>query len=74
MASPAWSKLRKEDEWLKEAMERSIRESNRTPEQFRAKASKLRAQAQETDIKGVHDACLTLAAHYEHAAAERLTA
>jgi hypothetical protein len=66
--------LRKEDQWLKGAMEKQLRESKQTPEQMRARASKLRAQAEQTDIKGIRDACLALAAHYEHAAAERLVA
>lgn len=55
-------------------MEKQLRESKQTPEQMRARASKLRAQAEQTDIKGIRDACLALAAHYEHAAAERLVA
>jgi hypothetical protein len=51
-----------------------LRESKRTPEQLRARARKLRAQAERTDIKGIRDASLALAAHYEQAAADRLVA
>lgn len=72
-ASP-WPKLNDEDHWLIGAVEKEIRESKRTPEELRAKARKLRAQAEQTDIKGVRDACQALAAHYEQAAADRLVA
>lgn len=72
MAAPPWPELNKDDQWLIGAMERRLRESKRAPEQLRARAAELRAQAEQTDIKGIRDASLALAAHYEHAAAERL--
>jgi hypothetical protein len=74
MATPAWPTLRKEDQWLTVAMEKEIRESKRSPGELRAKARRLRAQAEQTDIKGIRDASLALAAHYEQAAADRLVA
>jgi hypothetical protein len=66
--------LREEDQWLTKAMERRLRHSKRTPEQLRARAAELRSRAAQTDIKGIRDACLALAAYYEQAAADRLVA
>lgn len=74
MTAPPWPELNEEDQWLVGAMERRLRESKRTPAQLRARASELRAQAEQTDIKGIRDAALALAAQYEYAAAERLAA
>ena len=74
MATPGWPTLNEEDQWLTAAMEKRIRESNQTPEELRAQARELRAEAEQTDINGIRDACLTLAAHYEQAAADRLAA
>jgi hypothetical protein len=74
MAALSWPTLRKEDQWLTAAMEKEIRESKRSPEELRAKARRLRAQAEQTDIKGICDASLALAARYEQAAADRLVA
>lgn len=74
MAALSWPTLRKEDQWLTAAMEKEIRESKRSPEELRAKARRLRPQAEQTDIKGICDASLALAAHYEQAAADRLVA
>jgi hypothetical protein len=74
MTAPPWPELNEKDQWLIGAMEKQIRESKRSPEELRAKARRLRAEAEQTDIKGIREASLALAAHYEHAAAERLAA
>jgi hypothetical protein len=74
MTTPAWPKLRDEDQWLTGAMDECIRESKRTPEELRAKAQKLRAEAEQAEFKGIRDACLAMAARYEDAAVERLAA
>jgi hypothetical protein len=74
MAALSWPQLREEDQWLTDAMDRQLRESTQSPEEMRARACELRAQAEQTDIKGIRDACLALAAHYEQAAADRLVA
>jgi len=66
--------LHDEDQWLTSALEQQLRESNQTPEELRTQARELRAEAEKTDIKGIRDACLTLAAHYEQAATDRLAA
>jgi hypothetical protein len=74
MAAQSWPVLREEDQWLTGAMERRLRDSKQTPQQLRAQARKLRSKAEQTDIKGIRDAYLALAAHYEQAAADRLVA
>jgi len=74
MAAPPWPELNEEDQWLIGAMDKRIRESKRSPAELGARARRLRAEAEQADIKGIRDACLALAAHYEHAAAERLAA
>jgi hypothetical protein len=74
MKALTWPTLNPEDQWLAAAMEKRMRESTQTPEELRARARKLRAEAAETDIKGFRKACLTMAANYELVATERLTA
>lgn len=74
MATLSWPELREEDQWLTAAMERRLGNSKRTPEQLRARATELYAAAEQTDVKGIRDAALALAAHYEQAAADRLVA
>jgi hypothetical protein len=69
-----WPTLNPGDQWLTAAMEKAMWESNQTPAEMRAQARKLRAEAAEADIKGIREACLTLAANYEQVAAERLAA
>jgi len=66
--------LNPEDQWLTAALEKRMLESNQTAEALRAKARELRAEAAETDISGIREACLTMAANYEQVAAERLAA
>ncbi len=63
-----------EDRWLTEAMERRLRESSQSPEQLRSRASELRAEAEQSDVRGVRDAALALAERYEQTASERLSA
>jgi hypothetical protein len=74
MAALSWPTLNEEDQWLIGAMEQQLRESTQTPQELRTQARELRAEAEQTDIKGIRDACLALAAHYEQAAADRLAA
>jgi hypothetical protein len=74
MATRPWPVLHVEDQWLTSAMEQQLRESTQTPEELRAQAQELRAEAEQTDIKGIRDAALALASHYEQAAADRLAA
>jgi hypothetical protein len=69
-----WPALHEEDRWLTEAMERQLRESTQSSEELRARAGELRAQAERSELKGMHDAALALADRYEQAAAERLSA
>ncbi len=69
-----WPTLPDEDRWLTEAMERRLRESSQSPEQLRSRASELRAEAEQSDVRGVRDAALALAERYEQTASERLSA
>jgi hypothetical protein len=43
--------------------------TDQAPEELRARANELRAEAEATDIKGIRDAALALADRYEEAAA-----
>jgi hypothetical protein len=69
-----WPALLYEDRWLADAMERRIRESTQSAEQLRSRARDLRAEADQSDVKGIRDATLALAERYEQAAAVRLSA
>lgn len=66
--------LQNEDRWLTDAMERRLRDSTQSAEQLRARARDLRAEAEQTDAKGIRDATLALAERYEQAATVRLSA
>jgi hypothetical protein len=63
-----------EDRWLTEAMERQLRESTQSVQELRVRAGELRAQADQSELKGMRDAALALADRYEQAAAARLSA
>jgi hypothetical protein len=69
-----WPPLRDEDRWLAELMDRRLHESTRSPKALRSRARELRAQAEQSQIKGERDAALALADRYEQAAAARLSA
>ena len=66
--------LQDEDRWLADTMERRLRDSTQSAEQLRARARGLRAEAEQSDIKGIRDATLALAERYEQAATARLSA
>ena len=66
--------LHDEDRWLTDAMERRLRDSTQSTKQLRARARDLRAEAEQTDIKGIRDATLALAERYEQEATVRLSA
>ena len=74
MTRLTWPTVNPGDEWLTEALEKELLESNQTPAELRAEAARLRAQAAETDIKAYREADLMAAANYELVAAERLAA
>lgn len=73
MSTRPWPALRDEDHWLTAAMEKRLSAGTRSPDQMRARAHELRAQAGQSDIKGFCDAALALAERYEEGAA-RLSA
>ena len=72
VSTSPWPSLHDEDRWLLAAMDDQLRDSTHSPEQLQARARELRAQAEQSDIKGVRDASLALAGRYEDAAAARL--
>jgi uncharacterized protein YceH (UPF0502 family) len=67
-----WPPLPEEDRWAIELMEQLLEDGSQTPQELLARATKLRAEAAETDIRGVRDATLVLAERYEQAAGARL--
>ncbi|MBA3807078.1 MAG: hypothetical protein H0X28_01590 [Solirubrobacterales bacterium] len=69
-----WPALQDEDRWLVDAMESRLRDSTQSVEKLRARAQLLRAEAEQSDVKGIRDATLALAERYEQAASVRLSA
>jgi hypothetical protein len=72
--SVPWPEVDDGDRWAIELMEERLRETTRTPDELRARARELREQAAATEMKGVRDASLALAAGYEEAALARQAA
>jgi hypothetical protein len=68
-----WPELLEEDRWLAELMDRRLQETKQTPEELRARAHELRAEAEICEVKGMREAALALAERYEQAAATRLS-
>ncbi len=69
-----WPTLPEEDSWLTDVMESRLRDSTQSAEQLRARARDLRAEADQSEVKGIRDAALALAERYEQAATVRLSA
>jgi hypothetical protein len=67
-----WPELPEEYRWTVEVMKELLAESDQSPEGMRARARELREEAEASKIKGERDAALTLADHYEEAAAARV--
>lgn len=73
MTPRPWPTLNDEDQWLVDALERQITESDSTPDELRKRAGELRQQAADSDVNGTREASLALADRYEAAAASRLS-
>lgn len=69
-----WPTLDEDHQWLTAALEKDLLESNQTPEELRAEAQRVRAEAEQADVEVVREALLTLAANFESVAADRLAA
>ena len=69
-----WPKIAEEDQWLIELMEEQFEKTSLTPEQLRARAYVLYAQAAGDRVNGRHDALLALADRYELTATARAPA
>jgi hypothetical protein len=74
MTTLTWPTLNPEDQWLIDGLEKELLETNQTPEELRAEARRVRAEAEQTDIKAYREVSLMMAANYELLAAERLAA
>lgn len=70
----SWPTLDDDHQWLTAALEQEMLESNQTPDELRAEAQRLRAEAEQADIKAYREACLSTASNYELVAADRLAA
>ena len=73
MKALTWPTLTDDHQWLATALEKDLLECNQTPEELRAEAQRVRAEAQDTDI-AIHKAFLMYAANLELVAAERQAA
>lgn len=69
-----WPLLREEDRWALDAFEEQLETTTDSPEQLRQRAAELRAEADQTAIRGHQQAALFMAEKYEHAAAARAAA
>jgi hypothetical protein len=67
-----WPKIADEDQWLIELMEERFEKTPLSPEQLRARAQELRAEAERGQPGGDTDAKFALADRYEETAAKRL--
>ena len=74
MSLAPWPEVREEDQWLIGLMEQLLEETAQSPEQLRARAEVLRAEAARGRAGGDRDAVLALADRYEQSAAARLGA
>ena len=68
-----WPELLEGDRWLAELMDHRLQETKQAPEELRARAHELRAEAETCEIKGMREAALALAERYEQAAVARLS-
>jgi hypothetical protein len=74
MKALTWPRLDDDHQWLTAALEKDLLETNQTPEELRAEARRVRAEAEQADMDCIREALLTMAANYEIVAAERLAA
>ncbi len=70
--SRAWPNVPGEHRWAIELMEERLKRTDQTPEELRARARQLRAEAADTEVEQYRKAALTLAERYEAAAADRV--
>jgi len=69
-----WPTLDPDHQWLTAALEKSMLESNQTPEELRAEAQRVRTEAEHADMDVIREALLTVAANFESVAVGRLAA
>ena len=73
-AVPPGLNLRDEDQWLVQGLDNTLEHPSFTPDNMRARAEELRAEAGRAEGSAARDTYLALAARYEHAAASRAAA
>jgi hypothetical protein len=69
-----WPELPEQDRWLADALDGELRETTQSADELRARARELRAEAEQSEVKGMREAAHALAERYEHAATMRLSA
>ena len=60
-----WPSVPDEHRWVVELMEERLDRTERSPEELKARAHELRAEAKQTDVDGFREAALALADRYE---------
>jgi hypothetical protein len=73
MTSLTWPTLEPDHQWVTAALEKEMLESSQTPEELRAEAQRIRAEAQKREIVD-RKPMLMYAANLELVAAERQAA
>ena len=67
-----WPAVPDEHRWVVDLMEKRLDGTRQSPEELRARAAELRAEAERTEVEGFREAVLALAERYERTAS-RLT-
>lgn len=74
MTAMTWPTLNPGDQRITDRLEQQILESNQSPEELRAEAQRVRAEAAQREFPASREALLMYAANLELVAAERLAA
>lgn len=69
-----WPSVPDEHRWVVELMEERLDRTERSPEELKARAHELRAEAKQTDVDGFREAALALADRYEQTASRLASA
>ena len=70
MTTLTWTAVDEDHQWVVEALEKELLETNQTPAELRAEAQRVRGEVPDGDAD-VHKALFTYAANLELVAAER---
>jgi hypothetical protein len=64
-----WPVVPDDQRWVLDLMDERLQETTQSPDELRARAEELRSEAERTEIDGFREAAISLAEHYEQAAA-----